>query len=133
MPEEKTENTKCLLIINQGAPFKAVDEHIKTINGFYNGAGWYVEYKHKEAVSQLCQNASIRFLELPLLAESFDAFKRQHKASYFHEKSIKISLEIRRLRETLKIPQEGSIDELLNEERRKEFEKFSDGKDLLEL
>ena len=91
-PEAEIAEKKCLFIINQGAPFKAVHDHIKKLNGLYNGVGWYVENKHKEAVSQMCENVSLRCLEdFPFLEESFDALRRKLKAPYFIEKSFKKS------------------------------------------
>lgn len=133
MSKETTEEKKCLFIINSGASFKAVHEHVKSLNGFYNGVGWYVEHKHKEAVSQLCQNANIRHLEFPILAENFDSFKKQHKASYYHEKSIKTHFEILKLREILNIPQGAELNDILNEDQKTAFESIPEGKRLLDL
>ena len=129
--EEKEK--KCLFIINRGANFKAVNEHVKSLNGFYNGVGWYVEVKHKEAVSQIVQNASVYCLEFPILAENFDTFKKQHKSSYYHERSIKLHFEILKLREILQIPQGSELNDILSEDQRTAFEGISEGRKLLEL
>ena len=111
--ETETAEKKCLFIINQGAPFNAVHEHIKKLNGLYNGVGWYVESKHKEAVSQICENVSLRCIDdFPFLEDSFDILKRKLKGPYFIEKSFKKRLEIERLRDTLNIPQGRDINEL---------------------
>jgi hypothetical protein len=131
-PEAEIAEKKCLFIINQGAPFKAVHDHIKKLNGLYNGVGWYVENKHKEAVSQMCENVSLRCLEdFPFLEESFDALRRKLKAPYFIEKSFKKSLEIERLREILGIPKGIDIHEL-DEELRKQLEQIPDGRKLFD-
>lgn len=72
-----TANNKCLFVINEGAPFKSVHEYIRQLNGIYNGVGWYVESKHKDAVSQICESVSLRCLEdFPFLEDSFEALKR---------------------------------------------------------
>lgn len=133
MSKEVTEEKKCLFIINSGVNFKAVHEHVKSIQGFYNGAGWYVEYKHKEAVSQICEHAGVRALDFPILSENFDSLRRQHKASYYHEKSIKLHFEILRLREILQIPQGAELNDILNEDQRTAFEGIPEGKRLLDL
>ncbi|MGK5594269.1 MAG: DnaB-like helicase C-terminal domain-containing protein [Parachlamydiaceae bacterium] len=133
MDKETAEEKKCLFIINIGDNFKAVHDHIKSLNGFFNGTGWYVEQKHKEAVSQLCQQANIKFLDFPILADSFDAFKKQHKASYYYEKSIKINFEILKLRELLNIPQGAELDDILKEDQKAVFESIPDGKRLIAL
>lgn len=135
----KTEKTsvsekKCIFVVNhEGTPFKAVHEHIKSLNGFYNGAGWYVEQAHKEAISEICQQVNIRSFDFPILADSFDEFKRQHKASYYHEKSIKLHFEILKLRDILKIPQGVDLDDILSENQRTVFESIPNGKRLIEL
>jgi hypothetical protein len=126
-------DSKCLLIINRGSNYKAVNEHVKALNGFYNGVGWYVEYKHKDAVAQLCQQANLQCIDLPLLDESFDGLRRRHKASYYHEKSIKTHFEIANLKKVLKIPEGIDIDELQNDEHRKGLEQIPEGRRLLEL
>jgi replicative DNA helicase len=129
----KTEK-KCIFIINQeGTPFKPIHEHIKTLNGFYNGAGWYVEQTHREAISELCQQANIKSFDFPILADSFDAFKKQHKSSYYHEKLIKTHFEILNLRELLKIPQGVDLDDILSESQRTAFESIPEGKRLINL
>ncbi|CDZ80176.1 Replicative DNA helicase [Candidatus Rubidus massiliensis] len=133
MNKETTEEKKCFFLINNGANFKIINEHIKSLNGFYNGAGWYVEQKHKEAVFQLCQNANIRYLDFPMLADSFDDFKKQHKSSYYYEKSIKIHFEILKLREILNIPQGADLNDILNENQKSAFESIPEGKRLVDL
>lgn len=133
MNKELVEEKKCLFIINSGVNFKSVHEHVKSIQGFYNGAGWYVEYKHKEAVSQICEHAGVRAIDFPILSENFNSLRRQHKASYYHEKSIKLHFEITKLREILRIPQGTEIDDMLNEDQRTVFESIPEGKRLLDL
>lgn len=130
--ETETAEKKCLFVINQGAPFKAVHEHLKKLNGLYNGVGWYVESKHKDAVSQICENVSLRCLDdFPFLEDSFDILKRKLKGPYFTEKSFKKRGEIERLREILNIPQGIDINEL-DEESRKHLEKIPDGRKLFD-
>ena len=129
---DKTEDKVLLIINHQGANYKSVNEHVKGMNGFYNGVGWYVEYHHKEAISHLCQNASLRCLEFPLLANSFDELRKQHKTSYFQEKSIRTLVEIRRLRDVLNI-KETDLENILNDEQYKVLEQLSEGRKLLEL
>src|ERR1700722_3231964 len=136
MDKQKLSNhdvKKCLFVINLGTHYKAVNEHIKDLNGFYNGAGWYVEYKNKEAILQLCQNSNLQLLDFPLLEDSFEDLRRKHKSSYYHQKSIKIQLEICRLRDVLNIPQGINIDEILNNELFKGFEQIPQGNKLIEL
>jgi replicative DNA helicase len=127
---EKKEN-RCLILINQGAPFKAVHEHAKKLNGFYNGIGWLIENKHKEAASQICENASVRCIEFPIL-ESFETLRKQNHASYYAEKLFKNRLEIDRLKDSLTIPRELEVDDL-SEELRKQLEQIPEGRKLLDL
>jgi len=130
--EIETTEKKCLFVINQGAPFKAVHEHLKKLNGLYNGVGWYVENKHKEAVSQICENVSLRCLDdFPFLEDNFDALKRKLKAPYFIEKSFKKRGEVERLKEILNIPQGIDINEL-DEDLRNQLEKIPDGRKLFD-
>lgn len=130
--EIETAEKKCLFVINQGAPFKAVHEHLKKLNGLYNGVGWYVESKHKDAVSQICENVSLRCLDdFPFLEDSFAVLKRKLKAPYFTEKSFKKRGEIESLREILNIPQGIDINEL-DEELRKQLEQIPDGRKLFD-
>jgi hypothetical protein len=132
MSKEAIEEKKCLFIINQGAPFKAVHEHLKKLNGLYNGVGWYVENKHKEAVLQICENVSLKCLEdFPFLEDSFDALKRKLKAPYFIEKSFKKRVEVDRLREMLGIPQGIDVNEL-DETFLKQLEQIPDGRKLFD-
>lgn len=58
-------------------PLGAVHEHKKKLNGFYNGLGWFIENKHRKAVSEACENASVRFMEFPI-SEGFGTLRRQH-------------------------------------------------------
>ncbi len=124
---------KCLFVINQGANFKAVHAHISTLGGFYNGAGWFVEYKHQEPVSQICEISKVQCIDFPLSNESFDDLRRQHKASFYDEKSFKINSEIIGLRSVLNIPEGIEINEFFNEENIKKFETFREGKKIIEL
>lgn len=138
MDKETTEakEKKCLLILKQETNFnfKAIHEHVKSLNGFYTSIGWYIEQKHKEAVFQLCQEANLQFLDdFPMLADSFDAFRKQHKASYYHEKSIKLNFEIINLRGILNIPQGAELDDILKEDQRAMFEGIPEGKRLIAL
>ena len=99
---------KCLFILNKDANYSLVQNHIKELNGFYNGLGWYVDYKHKETVSLLCQNINLICVDFPLLTETFEDLKRQHKTSFYHEKSAKLQLEILKLKEVLNLPENYS-------------------------
>jgi len=123
---------KCLFLINRGANFKLIHEHVKKLNGFYNGTGWYVESKYQQAVEQICENTSIFHLDFPLIDHSFEDLKRQHKAAFYYEKSIKIYLEINKLREILNLPQ-GDIDEILKDEELKKLEFIPEGEQLINL
>lgn len=127
---EKKEK-KCLFLINQGAPFRAVHEHTKKLNGFYNGLGWFVENKHKEAVSQICENASLRCIEFPIL-EDFETLRRQHNSSYYAEKAFKCRLEIDRVKDSLNVPRDLEINDL-SEELHKQLEQMPEGRKLLDL
>jgi replicative DNA helicase len=135
MSSEKTKiaEKKCLFILNRGAPFKVVHDLVKSLSGFYNGIGWYVQSEHREAVSQICEHATVQCIEFPLLAENFDELRRQHKASYYHEKSTTTKFEIESLREVLKIPQGIEIGDILDEEQRKILSSIPEGKRLLDL
>lgn len=124
----------CLFVINRGANYKIVNEHIKSLNGFYNGAGWYVENKHKEAVSEICNLASVHCIDFPFLADTFDDFRRQHKAAYYHEKKIKLGFDIAAHLKSFNLPQGIDIDDFLNNNAfQKELEITSQGKQLIEL
>lgn len=126
-----TEKEKyCLFVINRGAAYKAVNDHIKTLNGFYNGAGWFVEYKNKEAVSQICQNANVFCIDFPLNNESFEDLKKHHKLDFFNEKRVKLKFKIDELKNVLGIT-EISTQEALESEFRLNLEKIDDGKKLL--
>ena len=123
---------KCLFIINQNAPFKAVHDHIKKLNGLYNGVGWYVENKHKEAVLQICEEVSLKCLEdFPYLEDNFDALRRKLKAPYLAEKSFKKYWEVERLRELLNIPKGIDLSEL-GEDFLKQLEQIPDGRKFLD-
>ena len=134
MKSEKADvaEKKCLFIVNQGAPFKPVHEHIKKLNGIYNGVGWFVESKYKEAVSKICENTSLRCLDdFPFLEDNFNALKRKLKTPYFIDKSFKKRLEVERLREVLDIPKGINVDDF-DEELRKQLEKIPEGRKLLD-
>jgi replicative DNA helicase len=130
--ETEIAEKKCLFIINQNAPFKAVHDHIKKLNGLYNGVGWYVESKHKEAVLQICEEVSLKCLEdFPYLEENFDALRRKLKAPYLAEKSFKKYWEVERLREILNIPKGIDLSEL-GEDFLKQLEQIPDGRKFLD-
>jgi replicative DNA helicase len=124
---------KYLLVINKGAPYREVKPHMDAMGGFYNGSGWYVEHKHKDNVSLLCQNASLKFFELPLIESSFEEFRKRHKSSYLIGKRNEIEFEIIKLREENNIPYDLNISELLSDESKGRLETFSKGKKLLDL
>ena len=85
--ETETIEKKCLFVIKtKESPFKAIHDRIKQLNGFYNSVGWFIENKHKGAVSHICETANLRCIDFPL-SESFENFRRQHNLSYFAEKS----------------------------------------------
>lgn len=130
--ETEIAEKKCLFIINQGAPFKAAHDHIKKLNGLYNGVGWYVESKHKEAVLQICEKVSLKCLEdFPYLEENFDALKRKLKTTYLAEKSVKKYWETEHLRELLNIPKGIDLSEL-GEDFLKQLEQIPDGRKFLD-
>lgn len=130
--ETETAEKKCLFIINRGAPFKAVHDHIKKLNGLYNGVGWYVENKHKEAVLQICEKVSLKCLEdFPYLEENFDALRRKLKAPYLAEKSFKKYWEVEHLRELLNIQKGIDLSEL-GEDFLKQLEQIPDGRKFLD-
>lgn len=135
MIEETTteQEKKCLFIINNGTNFKAIHEHVQSLQGFYNGTGWYVENRYKEAILQLCELARVQCLEFPILTENFEALKRQHKVSYYQEKAIKTRIEIDRLRNILNIPPILKIEEISEEEKQNSYELIPEGRRLLEL
>lgn len=123
---------KCLFVVNQGAPFKKAHELFTGLNGIYNGVGWYVESKHKEAVSQICDNVSLRCLDdFPFSEDNFDVLKRKTKTPYFIEKSFKKRLEVERLKQILNIPQGIDVDDL-DEVLRKQLEQMPEGRKLLD-
>lgn len=130
--ETETIEKKCLFVIKtKESPFKAIHDHIKQLNGFYNSVGWFIENKHRDAVSHICETANLRCIDFPL-SESFENFRRQHNLSYFAEKSFKNRLEIDRIKDSLKIPTSLEIDEL-DEELRKHLEQIPEGRKLFDL
>lgn len=130
--ETETIEKKCLFVIKtKESPFKAIHDRIKQLNGFYNSVGWFIENKHKGAVSHICETANLRCIDFPL-SESFENFRRQHNLSYFAEKSFKNRLEIDRIKDSLKIPTSLEIDEL-DEELRKHLEQIPEGRKLFDL
>lgn len=130
MNKEEVKEKSCLFVINQGVPFKAVHEHIKTLNGFYNGAGWYVENKHKESISHLCQTINkLQCIDFPL-SETFDELKRRHNKDFFREKAIKLKLQIDNLKSILKI-ENLETSTLIQGELRSNLEQTLDGKNLI--
>lgn len=132
MKSETEIEKKCLFVIKtKESPFRAIHDHIKQLNGFYNSVGWFIENKHKDAVSHICETANLRCIDFPL-SESFEIFRRQHNLSYFAEKSFKNRLEIDRIKDSLKIPREVEINEL-DEELRKQLEQIPEGHKLLDL
>jgi replicative DNA helicase len=130
--ETETVEKKCLFVIKtKESPFRAIHDHIKQLNGFYNSVGWFIENKHKDAISHICETANLRCIDFPL-TESFENFRRQHNLSYFAEKSFKNRLEIDRIKDSLEIPRGVEIDEL-DEGLRKQLEQMQEGIKLLDL
>lgn len=132
MTESTTQDkkpTKCLFLVSEKGKW-GVNEHLKPYKPIYNGAGWFIEDKHRDIVLQISEKAGMRVLEWTL-NEPFEDLRRQNKRGYLQEKSIKTRLAIDGLRATLGIL-EIDPQTLLQSEDRANLEQISDGKKLLE-
>lgn len=132
MTKKNAEEKKCLYLVAEHGKW-GIKDHVKRLNGVYNGAGWYIEAKYNAEVAQLCHEANMKYFEFPLLDESFDSLKRRHKLEFFQEKAIGTRIKIDGLKATLGI-YDLDINEYLSiEENYKSLEKIPAGKQLLEL
>lgn len=129
--DAKTETSQkaekyCFIMLTNTTPFKEVQARIKPLGGFYNGAGWCVPFKHKDVVAEICATTKSRPIEM-ILEGSFDSFRRAHNVAYYNEKSIKINLEINKLKRLL------GIHDLANDVLPVEIEQIEEGKKLFAL
>lgn len=119
---------KCFFIPTEKGKYNLLKDPIKKMQGFYNGAGWYVAHDYKNQVLELCETADIRYLELPLMAESFDKFRKEHTSTYYQERVAKLQLKSWNLKCELNLQNlDISQDEIV-----KALERTSKGKELLE-
>jgi len=123
---------KCLFIIAERHKY-GISKHLKPLKAVYNGIGWYIEDKYTPQVFELCEKAKMKYMEHPLIGESFEDLRRRHKLDFFREKEIKTSLQIESLKREAGIP-ELTNDEILSSGRRDDIVKFyTQGKDIIDL
>lgn len=124
---EKKAESKCLLIFAQKGKSFAINDHIKKLNGFYNGLGWYVESKYSEEVDTLCASIGLKYVEFPMDELGFSGLRRKHRASFYHEKSVKTKLEIEHLVHKLNIAH-IDLDDILKNESLKDLWNLPEGR-----
>jgi replicative DNA helicase len=123
---------KCLYLVAEKGKW-GIKDHVKRLNGVYNGAGWYIEAKYNAEVAHLCHEANMKYFEFPLLDESFDALKRRHRLEFFQEKAMETRTRIDGLKASLGIYNLDLNEYLSNEDNYKSLEKIADGQQLLDL
>jgi hypothetical protein len=120
----------CLFLISEKGKW-GINEHLKPLKAVYNGAGWFIEEKHRSIIEKISREASMRYIEFPLNGETFDSLRIRHKRDFLHEKAIKTRFLIDDLKSTLGISNLG-IEEFIQGERRTELEQIQEGKQLIE-
>lgn len=127
MTQEQVKTEKYYFISKtKKTPFKSVNDHIKSLGGFFNGSGWCVPFKHKDKVEEICSIANTWPNEM-ILEGSFDKFRQSHSLAFYNEKSIKIQFEIDKIKRTL------NLDDLSNNEFPECLNETEEGKTLLDL
>lgn len=126
--EEKQK--QCLLVFKEKGKF-AVHEHFKSLRPIYSDLGWFIEEKHREVVTRICQQADMHFGEWPFLEnETFNDLKRRYNKAFFEKKRAQENLHVDALKAKLGISILGT-EILTEEEQRKSLEALQDGRQLL--
>lgn len=122
---------KCLFLIAEKGKW-GIKDHLKPFKPVYNGAGWFIEEKHRPQVEQISQQVDMRLIDWPLDVESFEELRRRNRREYINEQFLKTKIAIDGLKATLGI-QDINTSEPLQCELRKDLERIEDGKKLIEL
>lgn len=131
MTSTDEKSKKCLYLVAEKGNW-GIKDHVKRLNGVFNGAGWFIEAKYNAEVARLAQEANMRFFEFPMIDEDFETLKRRHKVDFFKEKAIKTGFQIDNLKTNLNLKNFDNND-LMNGDQRENLEKFTDGQHLIEL
>lgn len=97
---DQTKN--CFFLVAENGK-QDVWEHLKPFRPVFNGAGWFIEGKHRHAAEQISRLAEMRLMEWPLNGETFESIRRKSKRAYIQEKAIKERLLIDGLKSQLGI------------------------------
>jgi replicative DNA helicase len=128
--QKQTESEKkCLYLVAEEG--KWVGGLLKPLKPIYNGAGWFLEEKHRVQVEQVSQEADMRLLEWPLDGETFEELRRKNRNNHLNENAIKTRLIIDGLKATLGISQIDNK-ELVNGDLCSSLEQTTEGKQLIE-
>ena len=127
---ENNKEMKCLFLVYEKGKW-GINEHLKPLKPIYNGAGWFIESKHRDIAEQISRQANMQLKEWPLNSETFEELRRSNKTSFLTEKAIKLTMAIMGLKASLKIFDLDN-ENLMKENVRLDLEKIPQGKELIE-